>query len=467
MRRGREAAKALGLGLLAGALALVAATRVYADAVLDHAAIENNGTALELHFGIRGRGLKWQLSGHGQELHVDLAHAVLGIAPLVFEGRDHPPVTLVRAVDYGAGHVRLVIEVSGKVDYAIGRLPHELVVRLAPTGAVPDVAAPLLVAMERARPASRIRSARRSPVYAAPAPPAEPPGRAASRTLAEADLSSPPIAPSAIEDRAPPPAVGPPKQATDHVAPDPLRTAALTPPQHRPVVSPLVVIDPGHGGYDPGTEAAGVVAEKDLTLQVAARLRQALASRGINAQLTRASDVFLSLADRTQLANRAGAALFISIHMNSSPDSATAGIETYYLNNTTDRATIRLAQMENGVAGGYSAPGGPNLNYILSDLRQGYKANESASLAQMIEAETVADVGASLGIRVNELGAKKGPFYVLVGADMPSVLVECGFLSNPGETRLLMQPRYQQALADGISAAVMHYFNADAAVGNL
>ncbi len=112
-------------------------------------------------------------------------------------------------------------------------------------------------------------------------------------------------------------------------------------------------------------------------------------------------------------------------------------------------------------------PGDPNLNYILTDLRQQYKANESASLARMIEAEAVSDINATMGLRVNELGAKQGPFYVLVGALMPSVLVECGFLSNPGEAQLVRSSQYQQALADGIARAVIHYFNADAAVGNL
>ena len=229
----------------------------------------------------------------------------------------------------------------------------------------------------------------------------------------------------------------------------------------------MVVIDAGHGGHDPGTEAAGDVAEKDLALQIATRLRDALAASGIDARLTRDSDTFLTLAERTQMANRNRADLFVSIHLNSSPDSNTAGIETYYLNNTTDRATIRLARMENDVAGGYGAPGEPNLNYILTDLRQQDKANESASLARMIEAQTVADIDASMGIRLNDLGAKQGPFYVLVGALMPSVLVECGFLSNPDEARLLQAPQYQQGLADGIARAVVHYFNADAAVGNL
>ncbi|HEX3409294.1 MAG TPA: N-acetylmuramoyl-L-alanine amidase, partial [Candidatus Binataceae bacterium] len=228
----------------------------------------------------------------------------------------------------------------------------------------------------------------------------------------------------------------------------------------------LVVIDAGHGGGDPGTQA-GEVAEKDLALQIATRLREVLVAGGLDARLTRQDDTFRTLAERTQFANRNRADLFVSIHLNSSPSTNTAGIETYYLNNTTDRATIRLSHMENDVAGGYSATGEPNLNYILTDLRQQDKANESASLARMIEAETVADIEDSMGIRLNDLGAKQGPFYVLVGALMPSVLVECGFLSNPDEARLLQSPRYQQALADGIARAVIHYLNADAAVGNL
>ncbi|MGH7935323.1 MAG: N-acetylmuramoyl-L-alanine amidase family protein, partial [Candidatus Binataceae bacterium] len=193
----------------------------------------------------------------------------------------------------------------------------------------------------------------------------------------------------------------------------------------------------------------------------------ALLARGIHAKMTRDTDTFISLSDRTQMANHAAADLFVSIHLNSNPDANTAGITTYYLNNTTDRATIRLARMENESGDGYSAVHEPNLNYILTDLRQQYKAVESASLAHMIEAETVTDVNSSLGIKVNDLGARKGPFYVLVGPLMPAVLVECGFLSNPAEARLLAAAQYQQALADGIAEAVVHYFNADAAMGNL
>ena len=223
---------------------------------------------------------------------------------------------------------------------------------------------------------------------------------------------------------------------------------------------PLVVIDPGHGGQDPGTTASDGTAEKEVALTIASRLCAALKAEGIQRRNDpQRRHVFAGLPERTAIANQADADLFVSIHLNSSPDTATNGIETYYLNNTTDHATMRLARMENGVAGGSSLSGGPNLNYILTDMRQQYKANESASLAAMMETEAAASVSASTGMQLDALGAKQGPFYVLVGATMPAVLIECGFLSNSNEAQLLETPRYQQALADGIARAVAHYLN--------
>ena len=428
-------------------------------AVISGASIESHDKIVELHFKIRGRSLKWHLNRHGQRLWIELDHAKIEIPARPFNGQEQLPVILVSATDSGAGLAEIGIEVSGQVDFAIASLPHELVVRLAPTGTVANLAVPLLVEMDRTRRTSTALSARRparsngsvrtAETVASVAPPAKLEGATITATDEPATL------PRAV-----------PVFGVDAEASARLRPVAITPP-HAHAGRPLVVIDPGHGGRDPGTETPGNVAEKDLALRIATHLRTALESRGINAELTRADDAFLRLAERTALANRAHADLFISIHLNSSPDANAAGLETYYLNNTTDRATIRLAQMENTVAGGYSAPGQPDLDYILTDLRQGYKANESASLARLIEAESIADVEASMGVRVNALGAKQGPFYVLVGAEMPAVLVECGFLSNPAETQNLLEPRYQKALADGIAAAVTDYFNAAAAVGNL
>jgi N-acetylmuramoyl-L-alanine amidase len=453
LNRGGAAGRAAAIALIAAVALMLAAPIRARAAAITGASLTVAGNAVELRFEVRGRGLRWNLSAHNQELWIDLEHAKLELPARPIEGQERPPIAHVSAIGGSGGRARIVVEVNGKVDYAIARLPHELAIRLARSGDAPALAAPLLAEMEPGRPASRtVGSPRR-------------------RYSHERRASGPAMNRSFAADRAPESGNGAAREApsdarAEVVAPERMRPVAITPP-NRVGSRPLVMVDPGHGGHDPGTSAADGAAEKNVALEIARQLQAALEARGVDAELTRAGDNFLSLADRTRLANRAGADLFISIHLNSSPAANTTGIESYYLNNTTDRATIRLARMENGVAGGYGAPGQPNLNYILSDLRQGYKANESASLARMIEAESAASIAAGLQIKVNALGAKKGPFYVLVGADMPSVLIECGFLSNPGEARLLQQPDYQRALAGGIAAAVVHYFNADAAVGNL
>jgi N-acetylmuramoyl-L-alanine amidase len=381
----------------------------------------------------------------------------MAIASRPLLGQEVAPVTMVSAVGGGVTG-RITIEVSGRNDYAIGRLPHELVLRIASAGKVPNLAAPILTRMERRRVVARATQA--SPAAGRGASDYNPANAAASSSAGNREIEglTPPT--NSLPAYSRPTQPGSREGTGSPLAPTNSSLRSGNEPQ-------LVVIDAGHGGRDPGTEAAGEIAEKDLALQIARRVRDALAADGVDARLTRNDDTFLTLAERTQLANQNRADLFVSIHLNSSPNPDTSGIETYYLNNTTDHSTIRLARMENGVAGGYSAPGEPNLNYILTDLRQQYKANESASLARMIEAEAVSDINATMGLRVNELGAKQGPFYVLVGALMPSVLVECGFLSNPGEAQLVRSSQYQQALADGIARAVIHYFNADAAVGNL
>jgi N-acetylmuramoyl-L-alanine amidase len=398
--------------------AIVAPVRASLPAsVLSSARIERRGPTFELHFEFDGAVPRLDLSAHGNQLWIELARTHVAIPPRPLFGYEVAPILSVRALEAraGAGKSRIVVEVIGKADYAVARLPHEIVLRIASAGADPNIAAPIVVHNDPPHP--NRRSLARSGVQTAP----------------------------------------------DHLAPS-LEPAASSEHQRG---HPLVVIDPGHGGYDPGTQSSSGVLEKDLALQIATRLKSELQARGIHAELTRSTDVFISLPERTRIANRAGADLFVSIHLNSSPNSDTTGIEVYYLNNTTDRATIRLARMENGGADGYGAPDRPNLNYILTDLRQNYKASEAASLAKMIDAQTVADLDAGLGLNVNALGAKMGPFYVLVGAHMPALLVECGFLSNPGEARRLEGAGYQDLLAGAVATAVVHYFNADLAVGNL
>jgi N-acetylmuramoyl-L-alanine amidase len=439
--------------------AVFAVGRVSARAaVIDTASVVQSGAIIELHFGLRGKGLGWALSAHGDELWIDLAHTRIDLPPRPLYGRERTPVLSVRAIDPGGMRSRLVIQVVGKTDYAVGKLPHELLIRLAPAGQAPGLAAPVLVGSER----RGERAAVSRPLASAP-PGADAPPQAAHRLEPPARLSSAAIA--AGDSRAAQAAVlsPPAPQGRAEIAPAGGGAAATAVPSRQPVV----VIDPGHGGFDSGTDAGAPLLEKDLALQIALRVKGELARRGFDAILTRTGDYFVTLADRTALANKIGADLFVSIHLNSSPSAATTGIETYYLDNTEDRATIRLAAMENASGGAYGTAAGGDLNYILSDMRQQYKANESVALASMIEAQTAADLDASTGLQVSALGAMRGPFYVLVGARMPAVLVECGFLSNREEAARLASAQYQQVLAQGIAEAVVHYFNADAAVGNL
>ncbi len=394
--------------------------------VLTSARIEHRGPTLELHFGFSGPAPRPDLSTHGNELWIELARTRVAVPPRPLFGLETAPISTVRAIQADGGS-RIVVEVIGGSDYAIARLRdrNEIVLRVATTGADPNIAAPIIVHNTPRRPALSVASVARPVAY------------------------SPPENPRPVS-------VAPPAPA-----PVALNDANRQPGRF------LVMIDPGHGGYDPGTQSADGVMEKDLALQIATRLKAALEARGIRAELTRSTDVFISLAERTRIANSAGADLFVSVHLNSSPNTDTTGIEVYYLNNTTDRATIRLARMENGGSDGYGASNDSNLNYILTDMRQNYKAIEAASLAKMIDAQTVADLDAGLGLNVNALGAKMGPFYVLVGAHMPAVLVECGFMSNAAEAARLESPQYQDVLARGIATSVADHFDADVAAGNL
>mgnify|MGYP001218958450 CR=1 FL=1 len=466
---------------LSVAVALLATVDTTLATTIERVSLRHLGQAVEINFTVLGTPPTWHLHSHGQELWLDLEHSQArasfepAVAPAFF------PLARARMRDFGDGRVRLIIRVRGKVDYAVAQMPHDLVVRIAPSGQAVDLMQPRLTEMERSRPWLTNLAARTGTEGLSSRVPSQTimggAGKSIPETLKVANLPIGAESVSSGSDQAlsENPLPGPPlagrgqpaygqrtiAQAAQPVAQD----VAAGPWLGQQGTRPLVAIDAGHGGFDPGTESAGGIAEKTIALAIAQRLAAVLETRGVHAGLTRHDDNFLSLEQRTELANHAHADLFVSIHLNSSPDWNTSGIETYYLNNTTDRATLRLARIENG--GDYSGLGQSNLNYILTNLRQDYKAHESSWLARMIEAEAAASIDTTLGIRVNEMGAKTGPFYVLVGAEMPSVLIECGFLSNPREAQFLVQPGYQEALADGVAAAIMHYFHADVAVGNL
>jgi len=242
-------------------------------------------------------------------------------------------------------------------------------------------------------------------------------------------------------------------------APTPEVTAIATPPRPVPGVPPSaalkIVIDPGHGGQDPG--AQGYAVEKDVTLDISTRLARLLRERlGANPILTRARDATLPLAARTARANQERADLFVSIHANASPRSELHGIETYYLNNTADRATIRLAAMENGLAPMGPMPARADLRYILSDLVQVGKMEDSVALASAVHRGLVGHLRERYG-EINDLGVKQGPFYVLVGAFMPCILVETSFLTHPTEGRRLADEAYRAAIAEGLYAGIARF----------
>jgi len=237
--------------------------------------------------------------------------------------------------------------------------------------------------------------------------------------------------------------------ATAEAAPSP--PAAPAPPPAvaaRPRGREKIVLDPGHGGSDPG--AQGYAVEKEVTLAIARNVAGLLRERlGADVVLTRGQDTTLPLAARTARANAEGADLFVSIHANASPSRRLHGIETYYLNNTNDRGSIRLAAMENGLDLITHARRGADLRYILSDLVQVGKMEESIALATAVQRGLVAHLSTRYP-GVADLGVKRGPFYVLVGAYMPCVLVETSFLTHPAEGRRLATAPYRVAVAEGI-----------------
>jgi N-acetylmuramoyl-L-alanine amidase len=214
-----------------------------------------------------------------------------------------------------------------------------------------------------------------------------------------------------------------------------------------------IVLDPGHGGKDPGAIGVGGVTEKEIVLNIAKRLAVKLRREmGVEVVLTRTDDRFVALEDRTALANAEDADLFISLHMNASPNADARGVETYYLDNTTDEAAIRLAARENGT----SRRNISDLQFILSDMMQSMKQEDSIALAHRLQGSLVGGMNRVMG-DVKDLGVKKALFYVLVGARMPSVLVEMFFITNRIEGRAMRQQKYQDAMVEALFDGIQKY----------
>jgi N-acetylmuramoyl-L-alanine amidase len=217
---------------------------------------------------------------------------------------------------------------------------------------------------------------------------------------------------------------------------------------------PLIVIDPGHGGRDPGAVGRSGLKEKDVALGIAVQVKNILqGQKKARVVLTRDRDQFLPLERRAWIANSKDADLFVSIHANAHPSRSVSGVETYYLDNTTDRAAMRVAALENATP----EKKGDDLSRILIDLRLNVNAVESNDLAQTMQKAIVQKVRQKGYKGTRDLGAKGSLFYVLIGAHMPSVLVEVAFLTNPSEEKRLATRDYRKALAEGVARGITDY----------
>jgi N-acetylmuramoyl-L-alanine amidase len=216
-----------------------------------------------------------------------------------------------------------------------------------------------------------------------------------------------------------------------------------------------VVIDAGHGGHDTGTIGAGGLLEKDLVLDVALRLGNLIEQRmGAEVVYTRSDDTFIPLQDRTRIANESHADLFLSIHANSSPERSATGVETYYLNFTTSQSALELAARENSSS--------DQTIFELKDLLQKIalqdKIDESREFGACVQ-KALYNASLRIDARSKDRGVRKAPFVVLIGASMPSVLAEIGFISNPHDANALRKNEARRRIAEALYRGVSQYAN--------
>ena len=215
-----------------------------------------------------------------------------------------------------------------------------------------------------------------------------------------------------------------------------------------------IVIDAGHGGKDPGAVGYRGTKEKDIALDVAKRLEKKL-SKNMNVKIimTRDEDVFLRLSERTKIANESNGNLFISIHTNAAEDRRASGFETFLIGPNKNEAAVRVAARENAVLEleGTTGKKLTNEDLIQATIAQSAFASKSEQFASMVQKEI------KKRVQSRDRGVKQAGFYVLMGASMPNVLVELGFISNPSEEKKLRSPQYRDQLATAIYRAVEQY----------
>jgi len=302
------------------------------------------------------------------------------------------------------------------------------------------------------------------PVVRRPAPKAVREFPALSKAVPSAPAPAAPPSTAVAEAQTPPPASSAPPPEVSSPLPGPslrdrMKSAGrqtggeVTLAEQLGLKVRRVVIDAGHGGHDTGTVGPGGTKEKAVALAVALRLGQVLTDEGLEVVFTREDDHFVRLEDRARLANEAHGDLFISVHCNSGAESSWRGVETYSLNLTSDRYAIRLAARENTS----SAKTMSDLQFILADLATRAHTDESARLAERVQHSLSTRLSAKYQKSGKDRGRKEALFYVLLGAKMPAILVETGFLSNPEDEKRLGTSAYEDDVARAIAAGVQDF----------
>lgn len=285
-------------------------------------------------------------------------------------------------------------------------------------------------------------------------------------------LSSPlgaPAAPRALQASALafPARTGPAPETVPTPASETAATASMHIPEPRPIDAALfplavrkIMLDPGHGGASVGTGAGSGLIEKNLTLDIAERVKALLAARSFSVLLTREDDRPIDLADRAALANRAGADIFVSIHLNWIGDRKARGVETYYLGPTDDPYLTQLAAAENRDSG-YSLA---DLRGILDGIYAGVREDNSRRLAESVQGALFRSLHQA-SPQVTDRGVKAAPFIVLLSTEMPAVLAEVSCLSNEEEARQLARPEYRQHIAEALASGIGAYADSTARSG--
>ncbi|HEY1220686.1 MAG TPA: N-acetylmuramoyl-L-alanine amidase [Bryobacteraceae bacterium] len=424
-----------------------------------------------------------------ERIYFDIVNARNGLGARYYaEDVSDPVVKRIRAAEASAGITRVVIDLAGDVRATTTQLanPGRLIIELrgvsAPVPATPTrllVPEPDMRKPGQTKPPPTIRAGQPAPGAVAPEPlklvVAPPPALPNPPASAKAAPLSPPNSPLLAKAATPaPPLPNPPllakaadtvpspKDATrlaDAPVPEVGKAARRNADGETSLIRALglklnrVVIDPGHGGHDQGTAGVKGLLEKDLVLDVAMRAGSLIEER-LKAEViyTRSTDVFIPLESRTALANEKKADLFISIHANASSAPNVSGVETYYLNFTEAKDALAVAARENA----NSVESISELRDLIQKITLHDKAEESRDLAGSIQSSLFA-----LYLRgfpaEHDRGVRRAPFVVLIGATMPSVLAEIGFLSNPKEEGLLRKPEYRQKVAEALVRGVEHY----------